>query len=94
MKACDLFSQNKVGGMQYKGSSRGKVLYILVRSKPLSGTFVSHLISRFCWLLAPGPCFGTDGRRMRLIGSGGGTLRHVAYRKRKTENLGLRGRMI
>ena len=39
--------------------------------------------------LAPGPSVCTDGRRMRLRGSGGGTLRHVAYRRPKTWGCGV-----
>lgn len=41
---------------------------------------------------APGPSVCSDGRRMRLRGSGCGTLRHVAYRGPKKP--GVAGYMI
>lgn len=49
-------------------------------------TLVSAL--KIVLTVAPRPSSGTDGMRTRLSGSGGGTLRHVAYRKPKTWGCG------
>ena len=76
--------------MQYKGSLRGRVLYILVRSKSLFETLVSDIkivlavrartMFRYRW---------QAHEAERLWG------RHAqALRISKTENLGLRGSMI